>query len=279
MVNNQYVKFVKGTLSAYEHCSKDPNTLYFITDSNGDISLYLGTDLISSSIPKEEIITLTQLADVTLKTKIEPNSILVYNDSNSQWEDVTLEDLSALLNIPTSEDIQEIAENVVAEVINDAPEAFDTLKEIADWIKEDETGTEALITRVGNLETLTQTQSNNITNLQTSVGDLTTLTQTQSTNITNLQTSVGNLETLTQTQSTNISNLQTAVEGLEDIINSLTTGGDVDLAGYVKTSEFVATVGNLSDLIREEGAQDPTNLVKEINDINARISWQTLEEI
>ena len=258
MVNNQYVKFVKGTLSAYERCSKDPNTLYFITDSNGDISLYLGTDLISSSNTKEEIINLTQLVDVTLKTKIEPNSILVYNDSNSQWEDVTLEDLSALLNIPTSEDIQEIAENVVAGVINDAPEAFDTLKEIADWIKEDETGTEALITRVGNLETLTQTQSNNITNLQTSVGDLTTLTQTQS---------------------TNISNLQTAVEGLEDIINGLTTGGDVDLAGYVKTSEFVATVGNLSDLIREEGAQDPTNLVKEINDINARISWQTLEEI
>jgi hypothetical protein len=83
MVNNQYVKFVKGTLSAYEHCSKDPNTLYFVTDSNGDISLYLGANLISSSIPKEEIITLTQLADVTLKTKIESNSILVYNDSNS----------------------------------------------------------------------------------------------------------------------------------------------------------------------------------------------------
>lgn len=300
MVNNQYVKFVKGTLSAYENCSKDPNTLYFITDSNGDISLYLGASLISSSIPKEEVITLTQLADVMLKSDIEANSVLVYNDSTSQWEDVNLEDLSTLLNVPTTEEIQEVVANVVSGVIDGAPEAFDTLKEISDWIKEDETGTEALINRVGSLETefekqageisnlqtavgdlntLTQAQSTNITNLQTAVGDLVTLTQTQSTNITNLQTSVGDLNTLTQTHTSNISNLQDDVEELQEIIRDLTVGGDVDLAGYVKTAEFVATVGKLSDLIREDDDTDTTNLVNEINKINARISWQTLEEI
>lgn len=321
MVNNQYVKFVKGTLSAYENCSKDPNTLYFITDSNGDISLYLGANLISSSIPKEEVITLTQLADVMLKSDIEANSVLVYNDSTSQWEDVNLEDLSTLLSIPTTEEIQEVVANVVSEVIDGAPETFDTLKEISDWIKEDETGTEILINRVGSLETefekqageisnlqtavgdldsltkthtseisnlqtsvgdlntLTQAQSTNITNLQTAVGDLVTLTQTQSTNITNLQTSVGDLGTLTQTHTSNISNLQDDVEELQEIIRDLTVGGDVDLAGYVKTAEFVATVGKLSDLIREDDDTDTTNLVNEINKINARISWQTLEEI
>lgn len=51
-------------------------------------------------------------------------------------------------------------------LIKDAPAALDTLKEIADWITEDETGTQALIQRVINIET-------NVTGLQDAVGDIT----------------------------------------------------------------------------------------------------------
>lgn len=50
-------------------------------------------------------------------------------------------------------------------LIKDAPEALDTLKEIADWIKNDETGTKALVERVTNIET-------NVTGLQDTVGDI-----------------------------------------------------------------------------------------------------------
>ena len=50
-------------------------------------------------------------------------------------------------------------------LIKDAPAALDTLKEIADWITKDETGTQALIQRVTNIET-------NVTGLQDTVGDI-----------------------------------------------------------------------------------------------------------
>lgn len=51
-------------------------------------------------------------------------------------------------------------------LVKDAPAALDTLREIADWIAEDKTGTQALIQRVTNIET-------NVAGLQDTVGDIT----------------------------------------------------------------------------------------------------------
>ena len=53
-----------------------------------------------------------------------------------------VEDLKARFGTETGS-TKEIAEKVVAEVVNGAPEAFDTLKEIADWITADASGTTA----------------------------------------------------------------------------------------------------------------------------------------
>lgn len=55
-------------------------------------------------------------------------------------------------------------------LIKDAPATLDTLKEIADWITKDETGTQALIQRVTNIET-------KVTGLQDTVGDITKFTR------------------------------------------------------------------------------------------------------
>lgn len=55
-------------------------------------------------------------------------------------------------------------------LIKGAPAALDTLKEIADWITKDETGTQALIQRVTNIET-------KVTGLQDTVGDITKFTR------------------------------------------------------------------------------------------------------
>lgn len=55
-------------------------------------------------------------------------------------------------------------------LIKDAPAALDTLKEIADWITKDETGIQALIQRVTNIET-------KVTGLQDTVGDITKFTR------------------------------------------------------------------------------------------------------
>lgn len=55
-------------------------------------------------------------------------------------------------------------------LIKGTPAALDTLKEIADWITKDETGTQALIQRVANIET-------KVTGLQDTVGDITKFTR------------------------------------------------------------------------------------------------------
>lgn len=53
--------------------------------------------------------------------------------------------------------------NAISKVVDSAPEAFDTLKEISDWISADETGTAALVQRVTDAET-------EIDELQTNLG-------------------------------------------------------------------------------------------------------------
>lgn len=47
---------------------------------------------------------------------------------------------------------QEAVDTAISNLVANAPEALDTLKEIADWIANDETGTEALVQRVSDIE-------------------------------------------------------------------------------------------------------------------------------
>lgn len=273
-----YVKFIKGSSKAFEQLSnKDDSTLYFITDSeSGDLSLYLGNTLISSGIVEPEQLNLKDLLDVTLSDSVLESSILTFNGTEwintsleifKSWLDIptmpevmkgaseTEDGLSGLVPVPTIDvrnnflrgdgtwtDITPIISDVVATVVDGAPEAFDTLKEVSDWILNDETGAAALATKVGNLETLTQTHNTEITNLQSTVGTL-----------------------------------QTDVKELQDTVNDLVTGGDVDLTGYITRTEFTTVVGNLSDL-NNYNEEITTNLVNEINQINERLMWQTLTE-
>lgn len=50
------------------------------------------------------------------------------------------------------ESIRDIVEKEVANIVDGAPEALDTLKEISDWIANDETGTSTIIDNINNLE-------------------------------------------------------------------------------------------------------------------------------
>lgn len=60
---------------------------------------------------------------------------------------------------------------------------------------------------------------------------------------------------------------------------SVTTEGVLNLAqDYVLTSLYRAEVGSLDDLIRAEGGDGNTTLVDEINYINERLQWQTIDE-
>ena len=60
---------------------------------------------------------------------------------------------------------------------------------------------------------------------------------------------------------------------------TVNTEGKLDLAqNYVLTSLYRAEVGNLDDLVRAEGGEGNTTIVDEINYINERLQWQTINE-
>lgn len=297
---NKYVKFIKGSLSAFNKLSeKDNSTLYFITDNEtGNLSLYLGNTLISSGNTDPEELSLQDLLDVTLSEELKSGNILTFNGTN--WENTSLEVLKSWLDIPempgemegatessnglsglvpapASADrgnflsgdgkwtnIVPIIKTELETITKDAPAAFDTLKEIADWISDDQSGATKLVTRVGNLEGLIETQGEALGLLQTSVGNLETSVNTNSNNITILQNSVGTLES--------------DIVKLQEAVDDLITGGDVDLTGYVTTVEFRSAVGDLSNLNTSYVEGDTTNLVNEINGINERLTWQELKD-
>lgn len=92
------------------------------------------------------------------------------------WSEVTTlteEQLNNLSKIPQLDtkvgDLETNLSNLSTRfetLVKDAPEAFDTLVEISNWIAEDKAGSAALVTKVGDLETA-------MTNMQAVVGDIT----------------------------------------------------------------------------------------------------------
>jgi hypothetical protein len=88
------------------------------------------------------------------KTLIDMINESVYNDADIKASIKANADALAILNgdVETAGSVAKIASDAakaeVAAVVDSAPEAFNTLKEIATWIAADETATEALVARV-----------------------------------------------------------------------------------------------------------------------------------
>lgn len=94
----------------------------------------------------------------------------------------------------------------IAKIVNGAPEAFDTLKEIADWIENDQTGAQALFVKINNLQTTVNNKADS-----TTVNNLSTI-------ISNLQTAVNN-----KADYTTVSNLQSTVSNLQTTVNNISS--------------------------------------------------------
>lgn len=93
MALNNYVKFMRGSLAAYEAlATKDEDTLYFIKISDGETRLYWGNRLISDGeVPTEIKKALNDLTDVNIPegTVLTDGMFLGYNTETSQWEPKT----------------------------------------------------------------------------------------------------------------------------------------------------------------------------------------------
>ena len=240
---NNYVKFLKGTSKAFERLKhKDSNTLYFISDDNGDVSLYLGSELIktSSSI---SVSNLEELNDIKFSSNLKANDILTYN--GEQWINAEIPAFqgvgtTGLVPIP-SQDLK-----------NNFLRADGTWTDIASVISKDvENLVKIEIDKVG-IEVLSK-----------DVGDLKASFQQFQSEATVLKTQVGSL--------------QTNLEELQDKVDKISVGENVDLNNYVSKIEFNSIVGDLKELNNYD-ENSTTNLINEINEINEKLTWQNLEE-
>lgn len=95
MALENYVKFLRGTPTAYKNlAAKDKDTLYFVTASGENWgSLYLGETLIASGAGEPETITLASLKDVTIAAGVQDGSVLVYDVSSDTWVNKSLDDV------------------------------------------------------------------------------------------------------------------------------------------------------------------------------------------
>lgn len=88
--------------------------------------------------------------------------------------------------------------------------------------------------------------------------------------LTDLNTKVGNLETALNQLKSDVNNETTGLTAVNTKIANLETS----LNNYVTKVEFNKTVGNLDALLASN-----TTIIKQIEDINSRLTWQELNEL
>ena len=130
------LKFLKGQAFNFEGLSKNPDFFYVVSNTDGSIDLYLGDKLIAKGAMSSDI--------------------------------KALEDAIAILNGEESVNgsVKHTVAEEVAKVVADAPEDFDTLKEIADYIAADKTGAAEMLNKISDLTLRVGTAESEIDTLQ-----------------------------------------------------------------------------------------------------------------
>lgn len=220
MANGCYVKFLRGTESAFNKLTKkDNDTLYFIYNSEDASkgSLWLGNRQIITGASGGSTTTKPDLGELknVLISEIKDKDILFYDAISGKWINRSIDEIvtevmsgataeaagkAGLVPAPqvgdqnkflrgdgiwakvpvvnltedqinaipglittvgkidgdenTEGSFRQAIKQEVTNLVGGASEAFDTLKEIQDWITTDGDATTKLITRVGNLETM-----------------------------------------------------------------------------------------------------------------------------
>ena len=110
------------TVPAWAKQAEKPTYTYAEIENTPDLTLYATTEYVDDEIEKAKQ-GFEKYDDTEIKNRIAAN-------------EETIKSLSG----DGAGSVKETVANAIAEVINGAPEDFDTLKEVADWIKNDTTG-------------------------------------------------------------------------------------------------------------------------------------------
>lgn len=336
--NNNYVKFVRGSATAWAALTeKSPETLYFITtygDNNEVLKteMYLGEQLISDGAieqaPVNVQLALKELTDVDIADSIvlEDGMFLGYNATTGQWEprtqtEVTVDTMTGAssstagaaglvpapeagdekkvltgdgkwteLNIPDtttlenkvsiliSEDANKSARNIAAEevakIVADADEAYNTLKEISDWITSHPADVAEINSKITDIEkelynevprvdengepVVDETTNEPIIDKVSKVGNLEEDLKKAQEEIAFTATEVGQLETLLGAQKNDDGALTglTAVDQINDIFTALNPV--LDESGNVTSFKELEKIEALEDLLGVTENEDGT---------------------
>ncbi len=250
-----YVKFLRGTPNAYQQATKDPDTLYFVSEENADHGvLYLGEKLISGGISSST--TLEDLEDVLIGAGVTAGSLLYYD--GDKWIDKSLADIfeiivgpmvgasatqdgktglvtapkkgeqslylrgdatwadptagirssvsilqtqvGTLINNDPNKSVRTIASEEVQKIVDGAPAAFDTLKEIADYLADNPSSGD-VATRLAEVERVVLTPNtglqDRVTILERAVGNLDDQLYSVQVSVQNNTNRISALETIT----------------------------------------------------------------------------------
>ena len=303
MALNNYVKFIRGSAAAWAALTeKNPDTLYFITtyadEANSiveKVDMYLGDQLISngtSDLPQNIQFALNDITDVNLNDVVLTDGmVLSYSATEGQWipKEITVEnseDLGALKAqlatlIGTVEgdktlSVREIAAQEVATIVDEAPEAYNTLKEIADWITNHPEDVSEINSKIADIEKEL---------FEEVVGEDDILIKKSK--IANLQEELGLAKETVEIVSTEISSLEELLGAKKDEDGNLTGLSKIETIENIlgidenENGEIIITsapIGNLEDLLLYQNSEDnkPTDLVDAINILTENMTWKNL---
>lgn len=295
ILNNKYVKFMRGSLNAYNNLSeKDPGTLYFITtelnDSENKVELYLGEQLICGGTNSEVDLTDINDAIESIQAKLEGVTETVVKEIQTAVADLITLTYTTVTSIDDIEDL--IASN---------PENVD--KYI--YLVPDENGsthTEYLVIKTLNADTSTYTYKiESIGSLDVNLDNY--YTKEDADQIFAAASRVENLENLLSAEKDTQGNVISIplVGQIEDLVDLLGyTPAEEDLPASLQIVEKVsiiekslgidengnitmAPVGKLEDLLLYKDpdiaeSDKPQNLVDAINMLTEQMSWGELTE-
>lgn len=146
----------------------------------------------------------------------------------------------------------------IAQVVNNAPENFDTLKEIADWIGNDQSGAASLASRITTLESTVNTDHEG--RIDALEGDVDDLGKDLAQEVTDRQNAINGVIGTAVDYKT-LGALETAVKAAATAASN--NAGDIsDLEGRVSTNE--GNIGTLQTTVTKlDGAANVTGSVKQ----------------
>lgn len=165
----------------YQEYMKIDGALQMVGDTSTDLTDYAKKADIPTMLPANGGNADT-VNGHTVETDVPANAVFtdtVYDDTDIKAEIANKADITAIpskvsdlendSNYQTAEQVNSTVTAGIAKVVADAPEDFDTLKELSDWIAGHENDASAMNSAISDNKTNIETLQNNVSDIQTSL--------------------------------------------------------------------------------------------------------------